>query len=569
MKKALIYLLLLLVSYTICAQRCYFVKATNGTKLYKEGRYSEARALFVEAKSCPDRPKGDREMEYWIKQCDKKIDEQKSSETNNKKSQSNSSNSSNQSSNSSRITTTSPTNTSTTASFLYVSTSKELSFTSAGGTKSIDVYCDAEWEVAIPAASWVHLTRNGNLMTIRVESNILATDRTDYFVLKSGEKTCRVDIKQTGVTPILSVSSSFLQFKTEGGTQTIHVTTNCEWKVSVSPAYWVQLTQRGNDITLKVDENYSKGYRSDYFVITAGDKRFKITISQEYIKHHGFFNEEEEFASNFINFNGGYNIKNEKTIIGLSYSFIKSHLGFRISGYMGLEKSFNPYIVTFDPVFRLTNDNSALDLQFYIGGGVYNGSPIGETGFRFAWKTERNLSLWDFSLGCMGTLDGDVIPTLGLGVAIPFSPIIGIGSWLSKPVGFYDFSKHFFDVTRSINSNWGISYSYIPKRAGWYVSTLFDNNNLGIVTGPVLRIVPPTNEVDIQLYGGAGYFRKVLAYDFGIRIAPTPNRAFSWWDITMGVTSIDGQEYFTIGGGLGISAIVGLIWGCCTLGSSS
>ena len=78
MKKALIYLLLLLVSSTICAQRCYFVKATNGTKLYKEGRYSEARALFVEAKSCPDRPKGDREMEYWIKQCDKKIDEQKS-----------------------------------------------------------------------------------------------------------------------------------------------------------------------------------------------------------------------------------------------------------------------------------------------------------------------------------------------------------------------------------------------------------------------------------------------------------------------------------------------------------
>lgn len=560
MKKALIFLLLIVATSTICAQRCYFVKAKNGTKLYKEGRYSEARALFVEAKSCPDRPKSGKEMDSWIKRCDDKIKEQKSFDTDNKKSQSNSSNISNQSSNSSRTSTTSSNKASATASFLYVSSSKELTYTSAGGTKSIDVYCDAEWEVAIATASWVHLTRNGNKITIRVESNILVTDRTDYFVLKSGEKTCRVDIKQNGVTPYLSVSSTFLQFKTEGGEQTIHVTTNCEWKVSVSPAYWVQLTQSGNDITLKVHENYSKGYRSDYFVITARGERIKINISQEYIKPHGFFIKEDGFASNFINFNGGYNIKNEKAIIGLSYSFIKSHLGFRISGYMELEKTFNSYIVTFDPVFRLTNDNSALDLQFYIGGGVYNGSPIGEMGFRFAWKSERDLSLWDFSLGCMGTLDRDVIPTLGLGVAIPFSPIIGIGSWLSKPVGFYDFSKHFFDVTRSVNSNWGISYSYIPKRSGWYVSTLFDNNNLGIVTGPVIRIVPQTNEVDFQLYGGVGYFRKVIAYDFGIRIAPTPNRAFSWWDITMGVTSIDGMEYFTIGTGLGISAVVGLLF---------
>ena len=628
MKKALIFLLLIVATSTVCAQRCYFVKAKNGTKLYKEGRYREARALFVEAKSCPDRPKSGREMDYWIKQCDEKLKQGDNKPTGNTSAQPSNSNKS-------------VGTTQSTASYLSVS-NNSLSFSGSETTKTIDVYCDSEWGIGIPSNSWVHLTRNGNKLIINVDDNKSYTGRTDYFVLKSGEKTCRVDIRQertsqsisvspasllftsTGSTKIIDVycdeeweifimptywvhltkfsnriyvrvddnqqagdrtdffvlksgekrcrvdirqegmtsyliaTPTTLHFKSEGGAQTILITSNSNWKVLVPPANWVQLTRSGEDIIVNVLENKSKDMRSDFFSIATGDKKVRINITQEYDNTHGFFVEEEAFANNFINFQGGTNIKTGEYFLGLSYAFIKSHLGFRLSGYMGLEKSFNPYIVTFDPVFRLTNDNSALDLHFYIGGGVYNDLPIGETGFRFAWKTEHNMSLWDFSLGCMGTLDGDIIPTFGLGVAIPFSPIIGICSWLSKPVGFYDFSKHFFDVTRSVNSNWGISYSYIPKRAGWYVSSLFDNNNWGIVTGPVLRIVPPTNEVDFQLYGGAGFFKNVFTYDFGIRIAPTPNRAFSWWDITLGLTSMDGREYFTIGGSLGITALLGV-----------
>jgi hypothetical protein len=189
-------------------------------------------------------------MDSWIKQCDDKIKEKKSSNTNNNTSHTNSSNKSEQasSSSSSHTSTTNRRQTNATASFLNVSSSKELTFASDGGSKTIVVYCDAEWQVDVGTLYWSKLRKSGNQITLTVEPNNQVEERTDYFVLKSGEKTCRVNIKQYGRIPYLSVSSTSLEYLTEGGRQTIHVTANCEWKVSVPPAYWVQLTKSGNDI---------------------------------------------------------------------------------------------------------------------------------------------------------------------------------------------------------------------------------------------------------------------------------------------------------------------------------
>lgn len=550
MKKVFVYILLMVASSAVCAQGCYSTKSTAGTKLYKQGRYSEARALFVEAKSCSDGPTNSREMDLWIKKCDEKLTGHNSAPTNNTTSK--------QSSSQAKKSTEKSKQTNETENYLSVS-SKELFFSSFGGTKSIDVYCNAEWEVSVAAAYWAHLSRNGNKITLNVDANKLTVKRTDYFVLKSGSKTCTVNLTQEGVTPYISASSTSLHYKTEGGTQTIHISSNCEWNVLVPPAYWVKLTRSGNVIYLNALPNTSGNSRSDYFTLMAGGQRIRINITQEYVKPHGLFVKEERFSSNFINFHGAYNITDEEAFVGLSYSFINSHLGFRLSGYKGVGYSEDSYIATFDPVFRLTNDNSALDFQLYIGGGVFNGNPIGEAGVRFAWRNSRNLSLWDFGFGGMATKDGDVIPTLGLGVAIPFAPVVGVGALLAKSPRngyyFYDFSSHFLDVTMSINSNWGISYSYIPHRSGWYVTTLFDDG-VGAITGPVLRVVSPRSKVDVQVYGGIGYFDG-LAYDFGARVAPPQNRTFSWWDFSTGITVIENRAYFTVGGSLCVSSIVG------------
>ena len=552
-KKLLICTLLFVVPVTICAQqRCYAPKSNKGVKLFQQGKYKEARALFVEAQYCSDMPKSGKEnMVFWIKQCDEKL-----------KSQNNTAKSTtpSQSSSSTKSSTTYPNKSTATESYLSAYP-KSLYFPSEGGTKSVDVHCNGRWFVHVATASWVHLSQSGNKITLSADANNSSYERNDYFVLKSGDNTCRVNIKQgkSNLPPAyISASSTSVNFNTGGGKQTIYISSNRDWKVELPPAYWVQLTRNSNTIYLTAQKNTSGNRRTDSFILVAGDKRIRINISQEYVQSHGFFKEEEKFANNFFNIQGGYNLRSKDPYFGFSYSFVKSHLGFRLSGYTGID-DFS-YIATIDPVFRLTNDNSALDLQLYFGGGIYDRKPIGEAGLRFAWRTKYDLSLWDFSMGCMGTLEGDVIPTLGVGVAIPFSPLIGVGSMLSnstkKRYEYYDFSRSFLDITINTNMNWGISYSYVPSRTGWYLSTLF-NPGMGFVTGPVLRIVNSRSPVDLQMYGGGGYFNDDYVIDFGMRIAPTPNNNYSWWNLSIGASLINEQPYFTVGASLSISAMVG------------
>lgn len=80
------------------------------------------------------------------------------------------------------------------ASHLSVSPSS-VDFISSGGTKTITVNTDGFWEISTTTASWGHITNNANTITLRVDSNP-EMERTDYFEIKSGEKTARVDITQ-------------------------------------------------------------------------------------------------------------------------------------------------------------------------------------------------------------------------------------------------------------------------------------------------------------------------------------------------------------------------------------
>lgn len=83
------------------------------------------------------------------------------------------------------------------ASYLSVS-NDELDFSQSGGSKSISVSSDGYWAVDTSTSSWAHLTINGNNINIVVDPNN-DEDRTDWFSLKSGSRSCRVNISQSGI----------------------------------------------------------------------------------------------------------------------------------------------------------------------------------------------------------------------------------------------------------------------------------------------------------------------------------------------------------------------------------
>lgn len=167
-----------------------------------------------------------------------------------------------------------------TATLLNVS-SDNLSFSYSGGTRTITVSTDGEWQIGTGTAGWGHTSISGNTITLRIDENTSSSSRTDYFVIKSGSKEKRINISQDGKPATrLSVSTENVSFDKDGGRRTITVSTNGEWRIGVGTASWAHTSVSGNTITLRVDENNSGDERTDYFTVVAGDKDVRINITQ-------------------------------------------------------------------------------------------------------------------------------------------------------------------------------------------------------------------------------------------------------------------------------------------------
>lgn len=167
-----------------------------------------------------------------------------------------------------------------TATLLNVS-SDNLSFSYSGGTRTITVSTDGEWQIGMGTAGWGHTSISGNTITLRIDENTSSSSRTDYFVIKSGSKEKRINISQDGKPATrLSVSTENVSFDKDGGRRTITVSTNGEWRIGVGTASWAHTSVSGNTITLRVDENNSGDERTDYFTVVAGDKEVRINITQ-------------------------------------------------------------------------------------------------------------------------------------------------------------------------------------------------------------------------------------------------------------------------------------------------
>lgn len=95
-------------------------------------------------------------------------------------------------------------------SYLKIS-SQSASFSSEGGTETFTVSSNGSWGIGIGTVSWGHLTRNGNILTLKVDENTSTSSRTDYFTIKSGGLEKRVNISQNGRTTLASSKSAAIK----------------------------------------------------------------------------------------------------------------------------------------------------------------------------------------------------------------------------------------------------------------------------------------------------------------------------------------------------------------------
>lgn len=165
------------------------------------------------------------------------------------------------------------------ATRLDVSTS-DVEFSANGGSRTIEIYTDGECQISTQPESWAHATINGNSISLSVDENP-ETKRTDYFVIKSGSYTERINISQAGKqASFLKPSQTNISISHSGGTRTITVTTDGTWEFGTDTESWIDLSRSGNTITLDISSYSGSSDRSDYFTIKSGNLEKRINITQ-------------------------------------------------------------------------------------------------------------------------------------------------------------------------------------------------------------------------------------------------------------------------------------------------
>lgn len=69
---------------------------------------------------------------------------------------------------------------------------------SQGGTVEISISTDGDWYVSVNPESWGYISKSTNFLTLRLDRNNSSSTRTDYFEIKSGDLSRRINITQYG-----------------------------------------------------------------------------------------------------------------------------------------------------------------------------------------------------------------------------------------------------------------------------------------------------------------------------------------------------------------------------------
>ncbi len=129
------------------------------------------------------------------------------------------------------------------------------------------------------------INESGELEEIKPETRSAASKtkkpkgyRIDEFgqIVRNPEPNSSGRTRRTG----LKLSTTSLHFQVQGGTRTITVTANDSWSISVEARSWIHLSQSGNTLTVRADQNNSSSSREDFFKLKSGRDEVKVEIYQ-------------------------------------------------------------------------------------------------------------------------------------------------------------------------------------------------------------------------------------------------------------------------------------------------
>ena len=162
---------------------------------------------------------------------------------------------------------------------------KTVEFSSQGGSSTISVEANVEWTLT-SSATWLKLSATqgkGNAsITVTAEANTSTTQgRTATITLSSGSDMRKVEVSQAVMKEILKVTPQTLAYSFQGGSKSVTVEANVEWKIENVPSWLtVKKNAQGTGFTVEAQQNISTSSRQATFTVEGVTLNATIKVEQ-------------------------------------------------------------------------------------------------------------------------------------------------------------------------------------------------------------------------------------------------------------------------------------------------
>ena len=173
----------------------------------------------------------------------------------------------------------------TTNSNLFSLSKTDISFKSSGGNEYITVNSNSNPYSIELLPSWCTVQKNSTSFSLNCINNYSSSSRTDYFNVKFGNQTIKVNVKQEGFSSViedkLEASKTDLFFSYDSGNiETINISTNAiDFYTTYVPG-WCNVTKYKSYIKVECKKNDTGQKRSDWFKVYIDKKEVKINVTQ-------------------------------------------------------------------------------------------------------------------------------------------------------------------------------------------------------------------------------------------------------------------------------------------------
>lgn len=159
---------------------------------------------------------------------------------------------------------------------------KDLKFANQIGETIVTVNTNCKEWIATTPKSWMHLTKNGNEIAVKVDANTTGAERNGYILVDGGLAVEKISVTQSAADISLEVANGVVVLPQVGGTTTVDVNVEgslYELAQNETPS-WLQIVKKKHALKFISKPNYDSNERSIKLTLSYAGKSSEVVVKQ-------------------------------------------------------------------------------------------------------------------------------------------------------------------------------------------------------------------------------------------------------------------------------------------------